>query len=204
MTAYDRFTASMFGATSKSKVDFLKNEMNSFNQKLSELSKPLMGGLVDSFQWVKNKIAQTHDDLFSSRKLNEIRDYLFENGTALQDGYLHKLNLVDYRCNVDTKEFILNHPTVFRFEKYGFLNNFNNQIQIDRRIKIPEFRTEYIKTYDGVVRRIGENEVVTKYFTEKPLEDISFSEISIRMEIWEAVTKMLGEGLDPTEERGRF
>lgn len=204
MTAYDRYTASMFGATSKSKVDFLRNEMESFNQKMSELSKPLIGSLSDSFNWVKNKISQTHSDLFNSRKLNEIRDYLFKNGTSLQDGYLHRLNMVDYRCNVDTKEFILNHPMVFRFEKYGFLSNFDNQIKIDRRVSIPEFREEYIKTYDGVIRRIGSNEVVTKYFTEKLFDDVSFSEVSIRMEIWDTVTKMLGEGLDPTEERGKF
>lgn len=201
MSAYDKFSASMFGCSSRAKIDFLKNEMNIFNEKLSNLSNSAMGSLKNSYGWLRDRLASTHDRLFNSSKLNEIRDYLMENGSVIQDGYLHKLNLSNYMCNTDTKEFILNHPMVFRFHRYGFLNNFNDSINIDRSVRIPEFRKDYIQTYDGIVRRVAGREFVTKYHMENPYEEVSFNEIAVRMDIWETVTKMLGDGLDPTEEK---
>lgn len=204
MTAYDKFSASLFGTSSRSKIDYLKNELTSFTTKFSDLASPAMEKLGGVYDWVKNKLESTHNELFNSKKLNDVRNYLVDTGEVLQDGFIHRLNLTDYRCNLDTKMFILSHPTVYRMNRLGILDNFENSINIDRTITPPEFRDEYIETYNNIVRSNGTGYYVTHYSSTGPLNDISIQEQSIRMEVWDVVSSMLEDGLDPTQERSKF
>lgn len=204
MTAYDKFSASLFGTSSRSKIDYLKNELTSFTTKFSDLASPAMEKLGGVYDWVKNKLESTHNELFNSKKLNDVRNYLVDTGEVLQDGFIHRLNLTDYRCNLDTKMFILSHPTVYRMNRLGILDNFENSINIDRTITPPEFRDEYIETYNNIVRSNGTGYYVTHYSSTSPLNDISIQEQNIRMEVWDVVSGMLEDGLDPTQERSKF
>lgn len=197
MALYDKFSASMFGLPSQSKMDFLRKESDRFLE--NTRNSRFLNSIENGVNWLRDKVNSIYDRYYSSRNLAQIREYVTQDSNVIADGFLHRINKYKLRCNSDTREFIMSHPGIRNLPE-GLLDNFNQRYEVNRNVSNHEFEKDYIRTYNGVVRHNGNESYVCRYDTSYQLEDISLYDQNLRINIWDCVTDMLTEGLDPTME----
>ena len=145
--------------------------------------------------------AQTMFNYFNNNPLiDKIKNRLSRSEVVLSDSAIHTITPVNiFNPSMTMKRYIMAQPRAFNLYRKDRINAYDEMWEIDERNIKPEWRDDYLKVIDGVVRH--DTKYDTDYVEYAPgiKNNLSFMEQIIVQDAWDTFNALMDRDIDPTD-----
>ena len=159
---------------------------------------------VDSVKNYSQSLADKAASMFNyfnnNPLVDKIKNRLSRSEVVLSDSAIHMVTPVNiYNPSLTMRRYIMAQPRAFNLYRKDRINAYDEMWEITERNVKPEWRDDYLKVIDGVMRFDKEDGYG---YTEHALgikNELTFMEQNIIQEAWDVFDNLMDRDIDPTD-----